>query len=179
MSKRYPKAYAKQIIKDGEVFIVPTEEAERFDTSTIPRFNEDAIFLDERTVGSIAEALPANKVWANANNHQIWSAIRQHGWSTNPITKLPRAIGLLLKLEEMGLKGDIDAIKLYLDRTCGKQAEGLAVGLTEIEKMSDQEILSQLHKSGMSNIVQSSLQQQTADTSQKNGAEDITNNYVQ
>lgn len=160
--KKWPKKIIPSTRDSSVIEVIPT----KFDPALVPKWGEDAHFLDETVVGDIATVAEREKLPSLPTNQLIWQRIKRHGWSINPITKLPRVIGLLLKLEEEGLKGDIEAIKLYLDRVCGKQPESVAVNLTQFDGLSDAELLSQLNTADKSNIVQSPSDDSMASVSQ-------------
>ena len=114
-----------------------------WDTSNIvPKINPDLVHIDETIVGSVA-VVEKRGDWdrKELTAFQVWEAIKRHGVSINPVTKIPRYVGLLLKLEEMGLKGNLEAIKLFFDRVVGKQPENLTVNTSHTGALSDRDLL--------------------------------------
>lgn len=166
MAGRHAKKWDKLLDERGRFKPVAAEET----ITVIPKFNDAALFLNERMVGPLAE-VPVNNLPAteSADAAQRW--VRQHGWSQNPVTKLPRIVGVLLKLEEMALDGDKDAIKLFIDRVIGKQLEGVVVPLTPMREKTDEELLSVMKKYSMSNVAQSSIVDAKAEESHNPGVD--------
>lgn len=135
-----PKFKQRYPMNTNSVVLKPSDDS--WDIDVKPKFNEQAIFVDEKVVGPLYDVVAKSKFsQKELSAFQLWEEVKKHGVSINPITKLPRIIGLLLKLEEMGLKGDLDAIKLYFDRVIGKQPENLTMNLTRLDTLSDGDLL--------------------------------------
>jgi hypothetical protein len=133
-----------------------------------PRFNPDVLNIDENVVGSVAD-VQIRESWQKKDltAFQMWEAIKRHGVSINPVTKIPRYVGLLLKLEEMGLKGNLEAIKLFFDSVVGKQPDNLTVTNSHTTTLSDKDLLDIALSVGQQKSVKNTEGAESARTSQE------------
>lgn len=81
-----------------------------------------------------------------------WRKTQSYSWAIHPLYKVPRVIAHLERLFILGMNGDVDAIKLFLDRTLGKQAEALAIAVGAYDQVGDTDLLTKL--ATMQNVVQ-------------------------
>ena len=81
---------------------------------------------EQRALGSVQDGL---------------DLIQEYGFSINPITARARIVGVMMKMEEKALNGDVKAMQMFLDRTVGAVTQKLAMGSVKFEKVSDRELL--------------------------------------
>lgn len=71
----------------------------------------------------------------------------QYAATIHPILKLPRVVGWLMKLEELGMRdGNIKALEVLLDRAFGKVTETIALGVGQFSGTGDGELLDELKR---------------------------------
>ncbi len=74
-----------------------------------------------------------------------WNLITNYAWELHPEYKVPRAIIVLEQLFKLATVGDIDAIKLFLDRVIGKQPDTLLLG-SSLDQKDDVTLLLQVQQ---------------------------------
>jgi hypothetical protein len=94
-------------------------------------------------------------------------AARHYGSTLHPLTNRPRVITVLSKLEEMGLRGNIQAAKEFLDRTMGKPTETTVSLEAKYQNASDAELLEELKKVTIKNEPIKSNNQSSANRTSK------------
>lgn len=111
------------------------------DSSLVPVWKGNEPILDPKYLG-IPKGRPSNEVLETREN--LKQRFEQYGEEINPVTGYGRALSVLKKLEELGMKGDVNAAKLFLERVAGKIKESLDVRLNQFEGVSDAELIEQL-----------------------------------
>lgn len=97
-------------------------------------------FLDNEVMGALPLASREELKVVNTQA-EFMEAARNYGGSIHPLTKRSHVVTVLMKLEEMALKGNVVAAKEFLDRTMGKVADVAFLGVSKYENMSDRELL--------------------------------------
>lgn len=115
---------------------VPPEEG----MEKVLPYQQNQAVIDQAMVGTPDDVRAAVEI-AEASDKQIASLF---AGSIHPITKTQRIIVWLLKLEELGLSGNLKAFEILLDRAFGKVTETIAVAHGEFEGMKDGELLKAL-----------------------------------
>lgn len=116
---------------------VPAQEA----VVVLP-YHQTQQVVDQEQVGKVEKVITAMQE-AEAADKQIAAIF---AGSEHPITKTQRVVVWFLKLEELGLQGNVKAFEILLDRAFGKVTETIAVAHGEFEGMKDAELFKQLQR---------------------------------
>lgn len=95
-------------------------------------FNEGLIGKVERDEGGGRELREVN---------DGLNEIRDYGFSENPVVGKKRIVAVMMKVEERALQGNLNAAKMFLDRTVGAVTQKVAVGSMKFQGLSDAELL--------------------------------------
>src|SRR3990167_8992747 len=141
----------------GEIDVLPYKDGRR----KVPRWNPAAYSEDKKkepikhvvTLPDFDTSYIKVSTTRPGDVADRYSKIVNYSWDIHPIYKLPRIIVSLERLFILGMDGDIEAIKLFLDRTLGKQMDGLAVFTNPTGQLSDKELLDNMSKLIASNRI--------------------------
>jgi hypothetical protein len=96
--------------------------------------------FDQGVIGNIGKARREEQRGLNSAQDGL-DLIQEYGFSLNPITARARIIGVMMKMEEKALSGDVRAMQMFLDRTIGAVTQKIATGSMKFDKLSDRELL--------------------------------------
>lgn len=97
--------------------------------------------LDERVLG-VRDMGMGGQVSGDATEEM--EKLKAYAYSRHSVTGASRVLTMLMKLEEMGLRGNMGAIKEFLDRTVGKVADVQMIAVKKYEGMSDEQLLTRI-----------------------------------
>ena len=137
MSSQSPK-YPTKFQKKGKAVLAN----KTLDCSKVPRWKADDPIIDPKYVGK-------RKGRASNATLEIRDSLKQrverYGTEINPVTGYERALSVLIKLEELAMRGDFNSAKEFLNRTMGKTLDNLNIQVSQFAGMSDAELWAEIN----------------------------------
>ncbi len=138
MSSQSPKYPTKFQKKGKDVLADKT-----LDCSKVPRWGGDEPVIDSKYVGKRNGGLSSE---SQITRVDLKHRAERYGAEINPVTGYERALSVLVKLEELAMRGDSNAAKEFLNRTMGKIQDNLNIKVSQFEGVSDAELLAMANR---------------------------------
>jgi hypothetical protein len=106
-----------------------------------PDYEALPLVLQQKLIGTVPREKAEWERRVIVDRGDVMRMMTDYGASMHPITARTRVQTMLMKLEELGLMGNLLAAREFLDRTAGKVTQTIAVGHGRLEKMTDRELL--------------------------------------
>lgn len=101
--------------------------------------------LNQEIIGSV-KAATREEQRKIVNQGEGLELMREYGFSLNPITARSRVVTVLMKMEELAMRGDIKAAQIFLERVAGKVTQTIAIGKMKYAQMTDAELIALAQK---------------------------------
>ena len=112
------------------------------DCSVVPRWEADDPIINAKYVGKL-KGRPSKETLETKGN--LKQRVERYGAEINPVTGYERALSVLMKLEELAMRGDFNSAKEFLNRTMGKTLDNLNIQVSQFAGMSDAELWAEIN----------------------------------